>query len=100
MKPIRFRAEFASDLLNAATWYEIECPGLGDRFVECVDTTLASLQENPILFAKQIKDFRRARVHGFPYGLFYQDHPKEILVVALWHASRRPYGWRARTKDV
>ena len=96
MKPLTFRAEFESDLLEAAQWYEDERIGLGVRFIHAVDGTLATVRENPALYGRQFKNIRRASVRGFPFGIFYHDDPDEALILALWHASRDPEGWQAR----
>ena len=40
---------------------------------------------------------RRGLVRRFPYGVFYVVTDDTIVILAVFHASRDPAGWRART---
>jgi plasmid stabilization system protein ParE len=40
---------------------------------------------------------RRGLVRRFPYGVFYVVTDDAIVILAVFHASRDPAGWRSRT---
>jgi len=99
MKRLAFRGHFTEDLFHAAKWYEKQETGMGHKFLRSADSTLASIQEHPQLFAKNFKNIRSARIRRFPYNLYFSEDPDEIVVLALWHTSRRPGGWRRRINE-
>jgi hypothetical protein len=38
---------------------------------------------------------RRALSRKFGYWLIYEIHPTHLVVLAVWHGTRQPEGWRA-----
>ncbi len=41
-------------------------------------------------------DVREAPVRGFPYCVYYRVRVARVVVVAIYHQSRDPAGWRGR----
>jgi toxin ParE1/3/4 len=54
------------------------------------------MANNPLQFPRVFQDVRRARLHTFPYGLFYRIEPGALMVIACFHASRDPQRWQRR----
>jgi len=88
------RAE--EEALRAAQWYEQQSQGLGAAFLEILEQTLASVVENPLRFPLVHRDFRRALMKRFPYGLFFRVRGPRIRISAITHLSRDPDRWRRR----
>ncbi|TMF01777.1 MAG: hypothetical protein E6I52_10755 [Chloroflexi bacterium] len=54
------------------------------------------MADNPLQFAVLHRNIRRARVRGFPYGLFFIIETDRVVVIACFHASRNPARWHLR----
>jgi plasmid stabilization system protein ParE len=91
---VRLRPEAEADLLDAASWYERQLPGLGHRFLDQVEAVLSAISETPLMCAVLHRETRRALVRRFPFGVFYQVDESGIVVVAVMHASRDPLSWK------
>ena len=59
------------ELNEAATYYELEKPGLGARFLTEVDRCVESLVKNPRAGGIVLGDVRRRLIRRFPYALLY-----------------------------
>lgn len=77
-------------------WYNAHAPGLGACFIDEVDATVGRIAESPLLFPVVHRDIRRARLHRFPYGLFFRLTEPGIHVLACFHSNRDPRRWQAR----
>ncbi len=91
------RTEAEAELLEAFRWYEQQQAGLGEELLECVETTLAQIQDSPERYGAVQGEIRRALVRRFPYGVFYLVRRDAIVVLAVFHASRDPKRWRTRS---
>jgi len=68
MKHRIYRDDVVRDLSEAARWYDERRPGLGLRFLDALEETLARIEDNPLLFRILYRDFRRALLpRPFPY---------------------------------
>jgi len=97
MKPVRTVPEAQQELIEAARFYEARRPGLGDRFLEAVDNTVAEIREHPSRWPIIGKADRRRFVGRFPYGVIYRDDPDEIVILTIMHLHRQPGYWRNRS---
>lgn len=91
------RSEAEADIAEAADWYNRQRPGLGIDFVLAVNAALEAVQRNPLQYQIVWRQFRRAGVAPFPYGLIYRASERDIIVVACLHGRRNPYVWKKRT---
>jgi plasmid stabilization system protein ParE len=94
-RSLELRPEARQDLEDAAAWYEGEKPGLGLRFLDVVDQTLAQILENPEGAAVWEKEprLRRCIVPRFPYLVCYEVDGDVVRIVAIAHGRRRPGYW-------
>jgi plasmid stabilization system protein ParE len=98
---VRFSAEAAAELDDAAAWYDEQRPGLGTAFIDAVATAAASLANwprsgAPVAGLAADLEVRRAPVGRFPYHLAYLVTDDHIRVLAVAHDRRRPGYWRSR----
>ena len=91
------RPEAEADLAEAYEWYEQRRAGLGHSLLLSVEATLASIQENPSLFPVVHRNIRRALIRRFPFGVYYLIEGETVVVLAVFHASRDPKRWQARS---
>jgi len=96
--PLILRPEAEKDLLDAYQWYDERGAGLGQRFLESVERTLAQIEREPHVFAELHEGIRRALTRTFPYGIFYLAEDRRTIVLAVVHTSRHPRVWMERTQ--
>ncbi|HEV2695689.1 MAG TPA: type II toxin-antitoxin system RelE/ParE family toxin [Verrucomicrobiae bacterium] len=89
---VRFSSAAESELKEAMEYYESQA-GLGLDFVTEVEATVLLIESFPQAWTSLSPRTRRCRTHRFPYGLFYQIRPDEILVVSVMDLRRDPKGW-------
>ncbi len=104
MRSVRLLKAATQEASDAASWYENERTGLGNKFLLALDDVL-DLLEQEVVPLTGISDPRdqwkvaRLLLHRFPYSEIIAKLPRETLVVAVAHQSRRPGYWWNRLDD-
>lgn len=93
---LEFHPEARLELLDAVAHYESCHPGLGERFIQSIDSALVNIGENPNAWAEIEQDIRRKLTRVFPYSLLYTIESECILIVAVMHCHQAPGYWRKR----
>lgn len=93
---LEFHPEAELELIEAAAHYELQVPGLGERFGAEVRRATALLLEYPEIGARVDTDLRRSLLNRFPYTLIYSVSSDALCIVVVAHQSRRPGYWRSR----
>jgi len=90
--------EAEQDAAEAYDWYAAKRPGLGEEFLNCVDSCLQALRRTPKLYAFAHEEYRRGLIRRFPYSIFYEynDLTDTVIVYSIFHNSRDPGKWRQR----
>ena len=88
--PLRVRRRAELDLDEAYDWYELRAVGLGESFLQSAEACLARIQRHSEAYALAHGRVRRARLHRFPYSVFYVIRENSIDVLAVYHGRRRP----------
>jgi plasmid stabilization system protein ParE len=88
--PVRVRRRAELDVDDAYAWYESRAEGLGQAFLRAVEACLARIARDPEAYAVQHDRVHRARLHRFPYGIYYTIREDFIDVLAVYHGRRRP----------
>jgi hypothetical protein len=61
----------SDEAVEAALWYDAQCPGMGAQFLEEVDAAARKLALNPEIHSVRFADVRRAPLRRFKfYGLY------------------------------
>jgi toxin ParE1/3/4 len=86
------------DLLAAVEWYDDQRAGLGSDLLACVDAALLRVAETPEAFPVDPANARarRAPVQRFPYVIVFVVLQRDVRVIAVAHAKRRPAYWKGR----
>lgn len=95
-REVRLRPEAGQDLVEAATWYEGNQPGLGQQFLDEANETLTSIGEQPLAYTVVYRSLRRPLLKRFPFGVFFLVNEHNVVVVAILHGSRHPRSWKNR----
>jgi len=98
MKRVVYHRLAASELVDAAVFYEQRRPLLGDEFINEADAARDKIRVNPARGRLEKFGLRSLKVRRFPYRLFYLVEPERLWIVAVAHLSRRPGHWRRRVK--
>ncbi|HEX4588409.1 MAG TPA: type II toxin-antitoxin system RelE/ParE family toxin [Gemmataceae bacterium] len=93
---VRFRTAAKAEYEAAVAWYDEARPGLGEDFETEVQSVLDEASTNPKRYPIADGDVREAPVSGFPYCIYYRVRSGKLVVVAVYHQSRDPGGWRGR----
>jgi plasmid stabilization system protein ParE len=93
-------SEATCEFREAVAWYEGQSEGLGVQFTLEVDTVISAISSQPLRFSKAGRKGRKARVHGWPYSIYFvvNEAHAEIKVIAIWHGARNPAELRRRLK--
>jgi len=81
------------ELDDSVFYYELEYPGLGERFKEEVKRSVLRIIEYPEAWSIERGDVRKALLHKFPYKLLYSIEKDHIFIIAIAHQHRRPDYW-------
>jgi plasmid stabilization system protein ParE len=81
---------------EARAWYDNIRPHLGERFARAVEEVIGTIAEHPLQFPVVYRSRRRAGVHRFPYGIFFEVQEQRIVVIACFHGRRDPRRWQSR----
>lgn len=83
-------------MFDAARYYELQAPGLGQDFLNKVESALQDLIHSPERWPVVQEDIRRRMIRRFPYSLLYRIDPGEVVILAVMHQKRHPSYWLPR----
>ena len=96
--PVSFRAIAQAEFDEAIAWYDQGRAGLGAAFAQAVQDVLDEMSQSPQRYPIIDEDVREAPVAGFPSWVYHRVRPRQIVVIAVYHQSRDPAGWRSRPR--
>jgi plasmid stabilization system protein ParE len=99
VKPVRFHPEAEVELTAEANYYDECSPGLGQRFVQEVETAVRMASTFSRIGAPYKYGTRRVFPKAFPFSVVYQELAAELVVLAIAPFPRKPAYWRDRKSD-
>jgi len=78
------------DVESAFAWYEKQRRGLGFEFLDCVETAVKSILENPKLYRVYYSRFRGCVIRRFPFSIFYTFEDNKIIVHSVFGNRQNP----------
>ena len=94
--PVQFDPAAAHELREAADFYDLQRPGLGDEFLDEARAVLDRVAERPEAWPVTLGETRKAVLSRFPYSIMYWIDDTGVNVSAVAHHSRRPFYWGDR----
>lgn len=97
---LRWSERAEAQFLEAITYLDGERPGSGGQLYASVQSVTETIMERPRLFGRvpgvAEGEVRRALLRRYGYWLIFEvfENRDEAIVLAVWHARRRPEGWR------
>jgi len=95
----RYHPHARKELDEAADYYDLIDPNLGDDFLEEIDDCISRILKFPQAWTRLRGSVRRCRMHRFPYSLIYDSEDEHVFILAVMHSSRKPNYWVNRLVD-
>jgi plasmid stabilization system protein ParE len=90
----RFLSPATQEIINAAEYYDSQVLGLGSDFLNELDAALQRILQFPEAWSVISTPFRHCSLRRFPYTIIYTlETSNDILVVSVFHQSRKPMTW-------
>lgn len=93
---ILFHPDIAQEVKSSYSWYQDQAYGLGDDFIEELESAYEAIQEFPYTWPLFQYGFRRYLLSHFPFSVIYREYEGAIYVIAVMHNSRKPGYWFTR----
>ena len=93
---LEFHPEAELELIEAAAHYELQVPGLGQRFEADVRRATDILLDHPDIGSPADPHLRRFILNRFPFTLYYSATSDVLRIEVVAHQSRRPGYWQSR----
>jgi len=91
---LKFHPEVAGEIGVSYRWYQEQAEGLGDDFLNELESAYQVVAEFPETWPLLHKKFRRYLLPRFPFSVIYRVKGSVIFVLAVMHNSRKP-GYRS-----
>ena len=85
-----------TEINEAADFYDLESPGLGNVFIDEIQRAIQNIVKFPAAAPLVRGRVRKRIVTKFPYALVYAAREDEVRILAVAHHKRRPFYWRGR----
>ena len=92
----RFNAEALAEFISAGRYYNQQVSGLGDDFIDEVESGIRTILSNLTVWKILEDDVRRFLVLRFPYGIYYTVESDVVFIWAVKHLHRDPDYWQDR----
>lgn len=96
---IRFHRAAIAEGFEAEAHYAAESADVALRFREAMADGLAKIAASPFRWAQDEDGFRRYKLIGFPYLIFFEPQDDGIRVYAVAHGARKPGYWHGRAEE-
>lgn len=93
---IRLHREAIAEGFEAEAHYAAESAEVALRFRRALADGLAKIASTPLRWPQDEDGFRRYKLIGFPYLIFYEPLGDDIQVFAIAHGARKPGYWHDR----
>lgn len=96
LRSLIVRPEAEADIDDAAAYYAEREVSLALRFVDEVDRVMSVIRAHPRQFPLFDEPARRALLHRFPFGVYFEAFDDRVVVLAVLHLRRHPEEWKDR----
>lgn len=86
-----FTSPALRELKSAARYYEDECEGLGEEFLDELELAVERVLMFPQAWGRVDENYMHCHLKRFPYTLIYTFlGSEEIVFISVFHQSRHP----------
>ena len=94
--PVIYKAAAIREFQEAMAYHNAIERTLAERLEDAVESTVWEIVAYPDRYPVILGRTRQAIVPIFPYSIFFRRRATAIVIVAIYHHSRKPFGWRYR----
>lgn len=87
---LEIKEEAVQDIKQAYLYYEERRIGLGNRFLETLETYLERVQNYPEQYQIKRKPYREAFIKHFPFIIIFEIEGNKVIVYAVFNTWRNP----------
>lgn len=87
---LEIKEEAVLDIKEAYQYYEEQRIGLGNRFLDNLETYLERVQKYPEHYQIKRKPYREALIKDFPYLIIFEIEENKVIVYAIFNTWRNP----------
>ncbi|MGL6076938.1 MAG: type II toxin-antitoxin system RelE/ParE family toxin [Fimbriiglobus sp.] len=88
----------AEDLEEIHAWYLSRSKFAASRFLFAVRAAFDRIQFAPLSQPEEDRNVRGTSLNKYPYRVYYRIIDPHIEILAIFHTSRDPDGWRSRVE--
>ena len=99
MRPYRFHPEAEAEADAGFEYYWIKSPEAAFNFDAALRAAYAKLRKTPKACAPYLHGTRRALLDRYPYFVVFRERSRNVEIIAIAHAKRRPGYWAKRLKQ-
>lgn len=92
---LEFSKNAREEISTAYQWYEGQQAGLGERFLEYLESKASFIQNNPRAYPLKHDYLRLALIDKFPFLLVYELAKGKVIIYHVFHTSRNPEYWKS-----
>jgi hypothetical protein len=96
----RFIKTAEREVDEAVAYFDTQRDGLGDRFEQDLQNTVAFVTTRPLSGKVISERVRKFGLRTFRYNIIYMIDADEIIIVAVAHHRRRPGYWLNRLATI
>jgi plasmid stabilization system protein ParE len=93
---LEFHPQAEMEFIEEAAYYELQVPGLGERFEAEARRATEILLEHPEIGHRADPQLRKFVLNRFPFTLYYSVASDILRIEVVAHQSRGPGYWQSR----
>ena len=93
---VEFHPLAADEAQAAERWYRERNETASGRFQRELDRAIERISERPETGSPYLSTTRRLLLRRYPFFVVYRVRSRDVEIVAVAHARRRPGYWRTR----
>ena len=78
------------EIIEAFLYYEEKQEGLGESFLDHLDSYFKWIKDYPFHFSEKRKPYREAVIKRFPYLIIYEVFENEVIVYSVFNTWQNP----------
>lgn len=89
----RYHRLFASDVVDAAGWYNDRSPGRGDLFIDAIEQCTLTIAADPERFGVLPVGLRYVKIMKYPYVILFEIDHNSVFIWGVMHTARSLESW-------
>ena len=87
---LEVKAEANIEIIDAYLFYEENRTGLGEEFLEHLETYFNRITKNPKHFPQKRQPYREAFIKRFPFLIIYEISGDKVIIYSVFNTWQNP----------